>query len=161
MPVKLEAVTNTLETSVEGRCKFGVLTPVDMKSSIFCDIIPCSPLKTNRRFGGKCLQQSSACYLFQGDFLLGLSFDPEDVTPKRLLTFSGLHCVYIPQDGCVIVRRHTSKVRMNDETGRNCKGHWPEVTSRHLPRKTKTKQRMEIKGEEEYKTHFTTHPTDL
>jgi hypothetical protein len=33
---------------------FEVLTVVDMKSSIFCNITPCSPLKVSRRFGGTC-----------------------------------------------------------------------------------------------------------
>jgi hypothetical protein len=33
---------------------FEVLTAVVVKSSIFCDIKPCSPLKVNRRFGRKC-----------------------------------------------------------------------------------------------------------
>jgi hypothetical protein len=31
---------------------FEVLTAVVMKSSIFCDITPCSPFIVNRRFGG-------------------------------------------------------------------------------------------------------------
>jgi hypothetical protein len=31
---------------------FEVITAVVMKSTIFCDITPCSPLKVNRRFGG-------------------------------------------------------------------------------------------------------------
>jgi hypothetical protein len=31
---------------------FEVLTPVVMKSTIFWDITPCSPLRVNRRFGG-------------------------------------------------------------------------------------------------------------
>jgi hypothetical protein len=26
-----------------------------VKSSVFCDIIPCKPVKFNRRFGGTCL----------------------------------------------------------------------------------------------------------
>jgi hypothetical protein len=33
---------------------FQVLTAVDMKSSIFCNITPCSPLKVNRHFVGTC-----------------------------------------------------------------------------------------------------------
>jgi hypothetical protein len=32
---------------------FEVLTAMIMKSSIFCDISPCSPLKIKRRFGGR------------------------------------------------------------------------------------------------------------
>jgi hypothetical protein len=35
------------------RVRFEVLTAVVMKSSIFWDITPCSPLNVNRRFGGK------------------------------------------------------------------------------------------------------------
>jgi hypothetical protein len=62
------------------------LTPVVIKSSVFWDMTPCSPLKTNRRFGGTCrlhlqgrrIQQNSACYLLHTDFLLGLFFDSED-----------------------------------------------------------------------------------
>jgi hypothetical protein len=50
---------------------FEVLTPVVMKSSIFWDIKPCSPLKVNRRFGG-------TYRLHLQGFLLGLFFDPED-----------------------------------------------------------------------------------
>jgi hypothetical protein len=37
---------------------------------------------------------SSACYLFDADFLLSSFFDPEylgDVPPKRRLAFNGLH----------------------------------------------------------------------
>jgi hypothetical protein len=53
-----------------------------MKSCIFWDITPCSPLKVNRRFGGTCrlvfrvgklsLPSVSPC------FALGLLFHPED-----------------------------------------------------------------------------------
>jgi hypothetical protein len=33
---------------------FEVLTAVGMKSTIFWDVTPCSPLRVNRRFGGTC-----------------------------------------------------------------------------------------------------------
>jgi hypothetical protein len=33
--------------------RFEILTEVFMKSSIFWDIIPCSPFKINQHFGGK------------------------------------------------------------------------------------------------------------
>jgi hypothetical protein len=33
---------------------FEVLTAVVVKSCIFWDVTPCSPLKLNRRFGGTC-----------------------------------------------------------------------------------------------------------
>jgi hypothetical protein len=46
-----------------------------LKSAIFWDITPCSPLKVNRRFGGTC-RLLATC--FQACFLLGLFFDPED-----------------------------------------------------------------------------------
>jgi hypothetical protein len=56
-----------------------VLTTVVMKSTIFWDITPSSPLKVKRRFGGKYrlhLQGLATC--FHAGFLLGLFFDPED-----------------------------------------------------------------------------------
>jgi hypothetical protein len=63
-----------------------------MKSSIFWDIKPCSPLKANGRFGGTCLHlPGSACYLLHADFLLGLFFCPEDgddVISQRTELFS-------------------------------------------------------------------------
>jgi hypothetical protein len=37
--------------SVIFKAGFEVLIAVVMKSSIFCDITPCSPIKVNRRFG--------------------------------------------------------------------------------------------------------------
>jgi hypothetical protein len=36
------------------RLAFQVITAVIMKSSLFLDITPCSPLKVGRRFGGTC-----------------------------------------------------------------------------------------------------------
>jgi hypothetical protein len=65
-----------------------VLTAVVMKSAIFWDITPCSPLKVSRRFGrtyrlhfqGQRIsrarnQRESRCH---AGFLLGLFFDPEN-----------------------------------------------------------------------------------
>jgi hypothetical protein len=54
-----------------------------MKSSIFEDMTPCSPLKINRCFGARNQREagsklSSAYYLLHAGFLLGLFFDPED-----------------------------------------------------------------------------------
>jgi hypothetical protein len=51
---------------------FEVRTVVVMKSSIFWDIMPCSPLIDNRHLGGALL---ATC--FHAGFLLGLFFDPE------------------------------------------------------------------------------------
>jgi hypothetical protein len=58
---------------------FEVLTAVVMKSSIFWDIRPWSPLKINRRFGGTCRLrvESLACFLLHAGSLLGLFFDPK------------------------------------------------------------------------------------
>jgi hypothetical protein len=41
--------------------QFEVLTGVVMKSTIFWDITPCSPLKVNRRFGGTCRLHLQGC----------------------------------------------------------------------------------------------------
>jgi hypothetical protein len=58
---------------------FEVFTAVVIKSTVFWDITPCSPLKVNRRFGG-----TYSLYLearlptnFHAGILLRL-FDPED-----------------------------------------------------------------------------------
>jgi hypothetical protein len=62
------------------------------KSSIFWDIMPYGPLEANRRFGG-----TSACHLLSRWYLAQLIFRPwrwrRYVSPKRWLTFSGLHGV--------------------------------------------------------------------
>jgi hypothetical protein len=72
---------------------FEILTAVVMKSTIFWDITPCSPLSVNRRFGGTYRlhlqgrknisparnQHESKCHLLTRWFLLSLYFfDPED-----------------------------------------------------------------------------------
>jgi hypothetical protein len=66
---------------------FEVLTAVVMKSSVFWDIMPCSPLKLYRRFGGTCrlhLQRRRICQArsqrvaIRTNFLLSLLFDFED-----------------------------------------------------------------------------------
>jgi hypothetical protein len=60
-----------------------------LKSAIFRDITPCSPLSVNRHFGGT----YSACHLLSRRFLAQPFFDPEDVFPKRRLALNGLHGV--------------------------------------------------------------------
>jgi hypothetical protein len=64
-----------------------VLTAVVMKSSIFWDITPRSPLKVNKRFRGtyrlhlQCRRVNRTCFhcrSFYATFLLGLSLDRED-----------------------------------------------------------------------------------
>jgi hypothetical protein len=55
---------------------FEFLTAVVIKSSIFWDITPCSPLKVNRRFGETCRTLIATC--FDTDFMLGLFFDLAD-----------------------------------------------------------------------------------
>jgi hypothetical protein len=46
-----EQATMRTNISIVG---FEVLIALVMKSSIFWDIMPCNPLKANRRFGGTC-----------------------------------------------------------------------------------------------------------
>jgi hypothetical protein len=70
--------------------RFEILKAVVMKSSIFWDITPCSPLKTNRRFRGTCRlhlqgrisrarnQRALLATCFHAGFLSGLFFNPED-----------------------------------------------------------------------------------
>jgi hypothetical protein len=66
-----------------------VLIAVVMKSSIFWDITPCSPMKAYRSFGGiyhvsfsglksKQNKRSSTPFLFRVGFLIALLFNPED-----------------------------------------------------------------------------------
>jgi hypothetical protein len=55
---------------------FEVLTAMNMKSCSIWDIMPYSPLKVSRRFGGTC--SLSLLYLLHADFLLGWFFDTED-----------------------------------------------------------------------------------
>jgi hypothetical protein len=55
---------------------FELLTPLDMKNYIFCDIMQCSPLKVDRYFGGG--DRGSACCLLHTGLLLGLFVDPEE-----------------------------------------------------------------------------------
>jgi hypothetical protein len=56
-----------------------VLTAVVMKSFVFWDITPCSPLSINRRFGGSCGHTLHGRRINRKnvDFLLDLFFDPE------------------------------------------------------------------------------------
>jgi hypothetical protein len=65
-----------------------------VKSSIFWDITSCSPLKVNRRFGGRC-RLLATC--FHASYLLYLFFDPEDGSDIFLRNvgwiFIGLHDV--------------------------------------------------------------------
>jgi hypothetical protein len=50
-----------------------------MKTSIFWDITPCSPLELNRRFGGTCRQgKNQRKRRWQACFFLGLFFGHED-----------------------------------------------------------------------------------
>jgi hypothetical protein len=75
-----------------GKCELRTLW--GMKSNIFWDITPCSPLNVNRRFGGtyhlhlpgrrinrarnQCESRWQTWLCFHPDFLLCLLFDPED-----------------------------------------------------------------------------------
>jgi hypothetical protein len=89
---------------------FEVITAVVMKSSVFWDIPPCSPLKVDRRFGGtyrlyhqgRRMNQarnrrgnsSLLVTCFHAAFLFDLFLDPEDGDDMILrLTFNWLHSV--------------------------------------------------------------------
>jgi hypothetical protein len=89
--------------------RFEVLTAIVMKSSIFWDITPCSPLKVNRSFRGKCRfhfqNRSQArnererrwkiellCW-FLAWFILRPWRWRRLFPPKRRLSFNGLHGV--------------------------------------------------------------------
>jgi hypothetical protein len=80
----------TLEGGKLGIAGFEVLTAVVMKSTVIWDIMPCSPLKVNRRFGGTYRlylqggrisqagnqRESSACHLLSCWFLPQLILRP-------------------------------------------------------------------------------------
>jgi hypothetical protein len=74
---------------------FEVYTAVVMKSIIFWDMMPCSPLSFNRRFGGTSPSSGlSPAYLLVSCWTYFL--DPDDggdVPPKRRLALNGLHSV--------------------------------------------------------------------
>jgi hypothetical protein len=54
-PVLFTEVTVAFLVLLGSICvRFEVLTAMGMKSTVFCDITPYSPLKVNRRFGGTC-----------------------------------------------------------------------------------------------------------
>jgi hypothetical protein len=79
------------------------------KSTIYWDIMPCSPLKVNWHF-------CSACHLFLHWFFARLTLRPwrwrRYVPPKRRLTFNGLHGVISRK----IVLFITTAVRTSDPT---------------------------------------------
>jgi hypothetical protein len=69
-----------------------------MKSSVFLDITPCSPLKYNRRFGKTCrfhLQSWRVNQARNQHEIFGLLFwrRRRHIPPKRQLTYNGLHGV--------------------------------------------------------------------
>jgi hypothetical protein len=78
---------------------FEVLTVVVMKSTIFWDIMPRSPLKVNWRFGALDLALLATC--FHAGFLLGLFFDPKDGSDMFLQIVCWLSADYMalyPED---------------------------------------------------------------
>jgi hypothetical protein len=82
---------------------FEVLISVVIKSSIFLDMTPCSPLKVNRRFWwtwrfhlqGRRISSGSACHLLSRWFLDRVILQSwrcrRYVPPKRHLAFNELH----------------------------------------------------------------------
>jgi hypothetical protein len=62
-----------------------------LESSVFCDTLPCYPLKVNRHFGGTCHLDLTPCYLFLAGFL------PwrwrQNASLKHQLTFNRLYSI--------------------------------------------------------------------
>jgi hypothetical protein len=96
---------------------FQVFTAVIMKTIIFWDMMPCSPLGSNRRFGGKYgLHLLFATYLLAG--LLNLFLRPSRrrryVPPKRRLKLDGLHGV-ISQKMILSIFSLCSSLKVRDQ----------------------------------------------
>jgi hypothetical protein len=83
---------------------FEVLTAVVIKSSVFWDMTQCSPLKVDRRFRGTCPLHRQCWRVSQREISVkqatifaSLTLQPWrwrwQFTPKRRLTFNGLHGV--------------------------------------------------------------------
>jgi hypothetical protein len=101
-----QATTNSFRILSNSCVKFEVLAAVFMKSTIFWDITPCSPLRVNRPFGGTYCHHLQGrknktskkpallATCFHGDFFIGLFSRPwwwrRYVSPKRPLTLNGL-----------------------------------------------------------------------
>jgi hypothetical protein len=68
---------------------------VVMENSIFWNIIPCSPLKVKRRFGGTCLLNLHECFLF-GLFIVPT--DGSDVFPETSVDLKRAARSYTPED---------------------------------------------------------------
>jgi hypothetical protein len=65
------------------------------------DIMPCSPLKVNRRFEGTyCLHLHLLSRWYLAQFIQPWRWR-RYIPPKRRLTFSGLHGVNIPEDSTI------------------------------------------------------------
>jgi hypothetical protein len=72
---------------------FEVLRAVVMKSTVFCDITPCSPLKVNRRFGGTYLLHLRGFLLF-----VFLTLKMEAIcSPETSVDFQRTARRYIPE----------------------------------------------------------------
>jgi hypothetical protein len=113
------------------RCEYRNLA-AQMKCSVFCDITPCSQLKVNRRFGGSCRfhLQSSASYLLDAGFFLGLLFDPGDGDDIFLRNIRWLSTDYrgdISQRAKLFI---TTAVRISDSA--NYADNWRTITTKFM-----------------------------
>jgi hypothetical protein len=86
------AATQQVDISSVG---FEVLIAVVINSSIFWHITACSPLKVNRRFGGKYLLHLQGRWMSQAKKQSESKWqaEPRHVPPKRRLTFNGLQSI--------------------------------------------------------------------
>jgi hypothetical protein len=96
---------------------FEVLTAVVMKSTVFWDITPCSPLKVNRRFeetssSGSNKPSKIPIVISPSRWYLARVFRPWrwrwHVPPKRRLTLSRLHSS-VPQKMALCIRLYDIK----------------------------------------------------
>jgi hypothetical protein len=92
-----EKVRSRWRQSLKRNVGFEALSAVIMKSSVFWDITPYSPLKANRRFGGTCRLQLQGQGISQARNQRESRLRPwrwkRHILPKHRLTFHGLHCV--------------------------------------------------------------------
>jgi hypothetical protein len=116
------------ETTYQGRKRTCYIS----KSSVFWDIMPCSPLKNNQSFGGifrlHLLGRSSVCYLLHTCSSLAYSTTlkwRQYFPPKSRCTFHGLHDV-IPQE---IELCTTTAVRTSNPTWKHLEGTFRNLTT--------------------------------
>jgi hypothetical protein len=100
-----------VNTQKQRRVGFEALRAMVMKSSIFCDIMPCSPFKVNRRFGQICRLLSLppaftlvSCLAYSSTLKVELTFPSETSVDIQRTTWR-----YIPEVRTLHNRRHENR----------------------------------------------------